>query len=158
MARVLPAETEEAKKTEVMFILDTDYMSLLERPTNPVSERLRKRLAEILPQQRGTTIISFEQQVRGWTGYLSKAQTLTKAVEAYRRLRIQVVNYCSMLILDFDEVAAAQYQALRKQRLGVGTMDLKIAAITIAQDATLLSRNLKDFRRVPGLRVEDWTA
>lgn len=41
-------------------------------------------------------------------------------------------------------------------RLGIGTMDLRIAAIAIANEATLLSRNLKDFARVPDLKVEDW--
>jgi tRNA(fMet)-specific endonuclease VapC len=35
---------------------------------------------------------------------------------------------------------------------------LKIAAIAFAQDATVLTRNIKDFSRVPGLRVEDWAA
>jgi tRNA(fMet)-specific endonuclease VapC len=39
----------------------------------------------------------------------------------------------------------------------VGTKDLQISAIVLAHDATLLSRNLVDFRKVPGLRVEDWT-
>jgi len=36
-------------------------------------------------------------------------------------------------------------------------MDLKIAAIVLAQNATLLTRNLSDFRKVPRLKVEDWT-
>jgi len=36
-------------------------------------------------------------------------------------------------------------------------MDLKIAAIALAQDALLISRNLVHFRSVPGLKVEDWT-
>ena len=40
---------------------------------------------------------------------------------------------------------------------GIGTIDLKIAAIVLANDATLLRRNLSDFRKVPGLKVEDWT-
>jgi tRNA(fMet)-specific endonuclease VapC len=36
-------------------------------------------------------------------------------------------------------------------------MDLRIAAVAVAHDATLLSRNLSDFSKVPGLRAEDWT-
>ena len=35
-------------------------------------------------------------------------------------------------------------------------MDLKIASIALANDATLLTRNTNDFRRVPGLRIADW--
>ena len=36
-------------------------------------------------------------------------------------------------------------------------MDLKIASIAIANDALLLTRNLSDFSKIPGLRVEDWS-
>jgi tRNA(fMet)-specific endonuclease VapC len=49
------------------------------------------------------------------------------------------------------------FQRLRSQRIRIGSFDLKIAAIAIAHDATLLSRNLAVFRKVPGLKVEDWT-
>jgi predicted nucleic acid-binding protein len=37
-------------------------------------------------------------------------------------------------------------------------MDLKIAAIVLSREATLLSRHHANFSRVPGLQVEDWTA
>jgi tRNA(fMet)-specific endonuclease VapC len=50
-----------------------------------------------------------------------------------------------------------KFQSLQKSRLRISTMDLKIAAIVLAHSATLLTRNLVDFRRVPGLKVEDWT-
>ena len=60
-------------------------------------------------------------------------------------------------MLDFDEAAAERFLQLRRSRLRLGSMDLKIAAIALAQETTLLSRNLADFRRVPGLLVEDWT-
>ena len=40
----------------------------------------------------------------------------------------------------------------------IGTHYLKIAAICLAHDATLLTRNLKDFGQVPSLLVEDWSA
>ena len=36
-------------------------------------------------------------------------------------------------------------------------MDLKIAAIVLASNATLLTKNSSDFRKVPGLAVADWT-
>jgi tRNA(fMet)-specific endonuclease VapC len=45
---------------------------------------------------------------------------------------------------------------LRTARIRIGTQDLKIASIALADNATLLSANLVDFRQVPGLDVEDW--
>lgn len=62
--------------------------------------------------------------------------------------------------LPFDDAAAAQYGALRAQlrRSGtpIGGNDMLIAAIALATDATLVTRNEKKFRLVPGLRVEVW--
>ena len=43
-------------------------------------------------------------------------------------------------------------------KIRIGTHDLKIAAITLVHDATLLSGNLRDFKKVPGLKVEDWSS
>jgi tRNA(fMet)-specific endonuclease VapC len=79
-------------------------------------------------------------------------------VEVYRRLNETLQRYCQMAVLDFDDRAAVQFEELQKQRFRIGTMDLKIAAIAIANNATLLSRNLKDFGKIPTLQVEDWAA
>lgn len=54
------------------------------------------------------------------------------------------------------DAAAAIYLGLRAQRIRIGTMDLRIASIVMSKGAILLSRNLTDFAKVPGLRVEDW--
>ncbi|CAN5914280.1 hypothetical protein BH23PLA1_BH23PLA1_39090 [soil metagenome] len=96
--------------------------------------------------------------MRGWTARLSQSRTLAEQVQAYLRLRRQLENYCRMRVPDFDDHAAAEFQRLRKSRIRIGTMNLKIAAIVLAHDATLLTRNLGDFGRVPGLKVEDWSA
>jgi tRNA(fMet)-specific endonuclease VapC len=59
-------------------------------------------------------------------------------------------------IIRWGEPAADEFKRLRKLRVRIGTQDLKIASIAITSDALLLSANLRDFQRVPGLRVEDW--
>jgi tRNA(fMet)-specific endonuclease VapC len=139
-----------------MIILDTDCLSLLERGGTPV-ERLLSRLEESADTEITTTIINFEKQMRGWLSFIAKASTLERQVVAYERLQRFLDNYRSALVLPFEEVAAIQYARLRGQKLKLASMDLKIAAITIANDALLISRNLSDFSLVPDLRVADWT-
>jgi tRNA(fMet)-specific endonuclease VapC len=140
-----------------VFVLDTDHLTFLEHGQSVESERLRARLKGLNDAEIAVTIVSFEEQTRGWLAYLARARTLTQQVEAYARLRQLVENYRIIPLLDFDAVAAAEFQRLSRTRLRIGTMDLKIAAITLAHDATLITRNLDDFRKVPGLRVEDWS-
>jgi tRNA(fMet)-specific endonuclease VapC len=59
-------------------------------------------------------------------------------------------------ILAFDHDALLNFERLKSARLKMSTLDMKIAAIALAYDATLLSRNVRDFRQVPGLKVESW--
>jgi len=59
-------------------------------------------------------------------------------------------------LIDYDAEAASKFEQLRQAKVRIGTKDLRIAAICLANNATLLSRNLKDFGQVPGLNVEDW--
>ena len=60
-------------------------------------------------------------------------------------------------ILPFHDSAANLFRSLRAQKVRIGSMDLKIASIVLRHDALLLTRNAKDFRKVPGLKFEDWT-
>ena len=61
-------------------------------------------------------------------------------------------------VLPVDTAAAAEFDRLRenKKLKKIGRADLLIAAITLANRATLVSRNLKHFKLVPGLPVENW--
>ena len=140
-----------------MVVLDTDHLSLLERPASGPGERLRQRILSIGADQFTTTIITFDEQTRGWLSFAGQARTVGEQVEAYKRLRKHLDNYRALVVLDFDQEAAWQLQRLQKLRLRIGTMDLKIAAIVLVHDATLLSRNLQHFGQVPGLKVEDWS-
>jgi tRNA(fMet)-specific endonuclease VapC len=66
-------------------------------------------------------------------------------------------NYRRIPIMKFDEKAGEAFKNLKKQKIRVGTMDLKIASIAISQNALLISRNISDYEQIPNLRVEDWT-
>jgi tRNA(fMet)-specific endonuclease VapC len=61
-------------------------------------------------------------------------------------------------VLLFEDPAVAEFKRLKQSKIRIGTMDLRIASIALANTATVISRNLRDFQRVPGLHVEDWTA
>jgi len=87
----------------------------------------------------------------------AKARSLTAEIDVYRRINRHLDNYRRTKTLDFDERAAIEFQRLKAMRLKVGRMDLKISAIVISNSATLLTRNVADFREVPGLKFEDWT-
>ena len=63
-----------------------------------------------------------------------------------------------MQVLPFDDAAGNEFGTLRQQRVRIGTMDLRIASIALARGYTVLTRNLVDFEKVPGLAAEDWTS
>lgn len=140
-----------------MYILDTDHLSLLEKKAGAEASRLRFRLAGLRPEERATMIITFEEQMRGWMAWLAKSRSLSQQVETYARLQEMMNRYRLITILSFDTQAAETYQRLKQLRLRIGTMDLKIAAIALSQNATLLSCNLRDFQRIPELQIEDWS-
>jgi tRNA(fMet)-specific endonuclease VapC len=77
-------------------------------------------------------------------------------VPFYHRLVRFADFFTDWQLLSFTQDAADTFKQLRTQKIRVSSTDLKIAAIVLVQDATLLSRNLADFSQVPGLTVENW--
>ncbi len=139
-----------------MIVLDTDHLSCLEWGSEE-SSRLRERLADVPDGSVAVSIISYEEQMRGWLSHLAQNASLDRQVSIYGKLRRHLQTYCSVPIADFTLDAANRFEDLRRQRLRVGTMDLKIAAICLSLDALLLTRNTRDFEKVPGLKIADWT-
>lgn len=139
-----------------MVVLDTDLLSLLERDGREAST-LRRRLRSVEAGAVVTTIINFEEQMRGWLAIVARARTMARQIQAYDRLHRFLENYREIPVLDFDARAAMEFQRLRKEHRRLSTNDLKIAAIAIANNATLLTRNASDFAQIPALKTEDWT-
>jgi tRNA(fMet)-specific endonuclease VapC len=140
-----------------MTILDTDHLSVLEWQDSPPAIALQRKLDQQDRKTVCTTVVNYEEQVRGWLATLARCKKVMDQIEAYRRLNRQLKLYCSVRVLDFDEQAAAVFQRLRKEAKRVGTMDLRIAAIALVHDAVLATRNTRDFQGISGLKIEDWT-
>jgi tRNA(fMet)-specific endonuclease VapC len=141
----------------MVVILDTDHLTVIQRQAEPAYSRLRARLSKLPSNTVQTTIVSFEEQMRGWLAVISRARNQPREVAAYQRLQALLRFFNEIPVLDYSEVVAARFEELRRSSLRVGSMDLKIAAIALSQDGLLLSSNLKDFQKIPKLRVEDWT-
>ena len=140
----------------MIYLLDTDHATLIQRGGHS-GDVIRARIASAPSGTVFVSIVNYEEQIRGRLAEISRSHSIVKQRDPYTKLSDTLTMYCQAPVLEFDDRAIEQFQRLWLLRLRVGTMDLKIAAIALANDATLLTRNLSDFEKVPGLRVEDWS-
>jgi tRNA(fMet)-specific endonuclease VapC len=136
-----------------LWILDTDHLSLLQRghPT------IRKQISAIRAEQIAITIISAEEQIRGRLNVIRQAKSSNQLVLPYQRLRELLEDLDTINLLDFTLDASVVYDELVRQKIRIGTQDLRIAAIAIAVKGTIVTRNQRDFEKVPGLQLDNWT-
>lgn len=140
-----------------MFVLDSDHLSILQRKNQPELSHILERMGRYSSNSFYVSIVSFQEQVAGWNRHVARARTQRDVMFGYEMLRNVIADFAALQVLDYDDAASRRFVALKKQKVRVGTMDLRIAAIAITREMTLLSRNTVDFERVPGLRIEDWT-
>lgn len=136
-----------------LFVLDTDHLTLLQRG----HRSLLARVAATSPNDLATTIITVEEQLRGWLDAVRRHAGSDRQIWAYRGLHEAVTSFGQIMILDFGKAASAEFEALRRQQPRIGSQDMRIAAIILTTGSTLLTRNRRDFSRVPSLVIEDWT-
>jgi tRNA(fMet)-specific endonuclease VapC len=137
-----------------VLVLDTNHVSELTYRT-AAGLRLIQKL-DLTNEDAAVTAINVEESLRGWLAEIRRRTDPRTQIAAYQRLIRQVEVFASWLVLPWDEDAANHFDSLKSLRQQVGTQDLKIACICLAHDATLLTRNLADFKPIPGLRVENW--
>ena len=144
---------------EMIYVLDTDILSLLGHKDSPECPRIRRRIVE-LPAEDSvvSTVINYEEQMRGWMAALGGSRSSKSEVQIYARLLQHLASFRRITVLGYDDPAANIAAQLRKRRLAIGTMDIKIASIVLAHQAVLVTRNTADFRKIPGLRFEDWSS
>ena len=136
-----------------MFILDTDHATLYQQGHPALGERLRS----LSTGELATTVVTYEEQISGRLAVVRRASKSSERIQAFFWLQETLTFFCRMPVLPFDETAATVFQQLTTAKLRIGTQDLLIAAITLSKGAILLTRNRRDFQRVPGLMIEDWS-
>jgi tRNA(fMet)-specific endonuclease VapC len=141
----------------VKYLLDTDHISFVQRQSGPEYPVLAARIAQHSPADLAFSVISFHEQVLGAHTFISRARTTVDIVRGYTLLMEIIQGFTAAPVLPFDAAAAAVFDDLRAQRVRVATMDLRIAAVALSRGLVLLTRNTRDFGRVPVLATEDWT-
>ncbi len=135
-----------------LYVLDTDVLTLLQDGDPAVIRNVVLHAADDL----AVTVISVEEQLSGWYTQVRRAKRRDLLAGAYQRLATNVEHLASTTILPFPEPAILRYENLKTLRLNIGKQDLRIAAITLENSGILVTRNLRDFQRIPNLYVENW--
>jgi tRNA(fMet)-specific endonuclease VapC len=138
-----------------MILLDTDHLSVLTDRRAPANAALVRRL-ELAAEPLAIPIVAVEEQCKGWLAKLNRTRDIHQQITPYERLAELFDFLTEWDIITLSEAAADLFAQLRRQKVRVGSQDLKIAAIAMTEDALLLSANQRDFQKVRGLRVENW--
>lgn len=139
-----------------MILLDSDHLTILAFLEGEAHARLAARMAGSDDPDFATTIVNAEEQLRGWLAKINRQPTPRQQIVPYERLRRLLAFLRLFPLIAFGERAGVEFESLRKAKVRIGSSDLKIACIALVEGTILLSANLRDFRQVPGLRVENW--
>ncbi len=139
-----------------LWLLDTDHVSLLLERHPQVSSRVTELGAEVV-----ISIVTVQELFNGWVVRINSAREVEDVVRLYGKLSRTVALFGRVRVLDFDRKAGERFKqllmdnsTLSKQRL---QKDMRIAAIALANDAVVVTRNYRDFSQVSGLNIEDWS-
>jgi tRNA(fMet)-specific endonuclease VapC len=136
-----------------LYVLDTDILTLYYHGDPVVLRNVDAHISTDL----AITVITVDEQLTGWYALTRKAGQPKEIARAYSHLSDAVVRLAKWRILPYTETAIARVAQLKSLRLNVQIMDLRIAAITLEYGATVITRNERDFGRIYGLSLEDWS-
>ncbi len=137
----------------LQYLFDTDHLTLYDHADVAV---WRHFLAQPLGAV-GISAVTVEEYLRGRLAALARHQSGPLHVQAFTYLLAALDLFQQFPLVPFDSPCEARYQQLRAMRLRVGSQDLRIAAIALVHSLTLVTRNQRDFARVPGLLLQDWS-
>lgn len=136
-----------------VYVLDTDSVSLFQHGHPTVTQRANACISGPF----AVTVITVEEQLSGWYAELRRTKQRDRLAGIYLRMATTVQFLSRMQILPLTEAAMARVDQFKAAKLNVARSDLRIATIVLEHGAILVTRNLRDFRRIPGLTLEDWS-
>ena len=137
-----------------LFVLETDILTLYREGHETVCKKVHACPTEEL----AITVITVEEQLSGWYALLRQVKKPHEVSHAYDRLGDSVRFLATWRILNYPEGTLNRFEKLKAMKLNVASQDLRIAAITLENNGILVTRNLRDFQRVPNLVVENWAS
>ena len=138
-----------------MSAFDTDVLTLIFAGFEPY----RQRLNAIPRDEQFVPIVVLEEHIRGRLNTIRQAESGKSKIslsDAYDLLQRSLLDSRSFRILAFTPEAERLVDEWRAAKIRIGTQDLRIAAICIAHNVKLATRNKRDFDKVPGLNLEVW--
>jgi tRNA(fMet)-specific endonuclease VapC len=136
-----------------LYILDTDTFSLYQDGDPTVIGNILRHGADRLAVA-GTTV---EEMLAGWLHRVRIAKTDADRAFGYAQYAATVEALAGWSVLPLTVAALARLSVLVRSRLNIGGNDLKIAAVALEAGGLVVTRNQRDFRRVPGLACVDWS-
>ncbi len=136
-----------------LFALDTDIASLYLQGHPSVVAQMTGRIEDTI----AVPIVVAQELLAGWLPLLTRQQSGERMAQTYTAFHRTLDFLADFPILDFDPVVAERFDQLRQRYRRSGSNDLRIAAIALANGATLVTRNTVHFSEIAGLRLADWS-
>jgi tRNA(fMet)-specific endonuclease VapC len=138
-----------------MKAFDTDIFTEI-LSGNPV---YADRIASVPSDEQAVSIVVIEEIIRGRFNVIRQAEARKARItieQAYEFFEQTLDGIREVKIIPFTSQAELLVTDWRKKKIKGSTHDLRIAASCVANSATLVSRNRRDFEHIPGLSVEFW--
>lgn len=137
-----------------MHLLDADTLTHLHAQHPRVVERLR----QCDDPEIGISIVTKAEVLRARCEFLLKAADGEQVMRAQNWLEVSETLLRQLVIVPFSDGAVRDFENLQKQKAlkKIGHADLLVASVALANRATLVTRNLRHFRQIPNLDLENW--
>lgn len=139
------------------YLLDTDHLSILQRQIGQDYSNLSTRMTHYPLSDFAISTVTFHEQMLGIHAYINRAHSVSDVVKGYEMMARLVSDFKVLPLVSFDLGAATAFDQLQSQRLQLAKMDARIASIALFWGLILLTRNHRDFSKVAGLSIENWT-